>query len=61
MKGILDSVNGRIIQAWMLMLIGLVGYSQPPWLTLPEEITSLIFGIGIGALTASIARPNDGN
>jgi hypothetical protein len=60
LRGILDSVNGRIIQGWALVVIGLLGYCTFSWFPLPEQVTGVVFGLGMGVLTASLAAPNDG-
>lgn len=54
----LDSVNGRMIQAWAMMLLGIAGYSQ--YLNIPVEVTGLVFGFGMSILKDSLAAPNDG-
>jgi hypothetical protein len=60
LRNIFDSVNGRIVQCWLLVLVGLVGYSQPSWFPVPEQVSAVVFGLGIGVLTGSLAKANDG-
>jgi hypothetical protein len=54
----LDSVNGHMVQSWLLMGLALVSWNNV--LFIPPEISLLMFGAGFDRLIEGLAKARDG-
>lgn len=57
-RAFFDSVDGRVILAFVMFSVGLAGYNGI--LKMPDEILGMVFITGFNAIRDSLAAPGDG-